>query len=218
MAQIKVLSISSDGVPLEHDSSSDEITFLSGQFGNVKASGNTIISTDAAGDLNLTPDTTGDLVLDGVNWPQADGNANEFLTTNGSGQLSWAPLTDDVQAEIVANEYTADEALTANDFLYISAADNVSKCVSSGAGIASRGMGFAQAGAIDTASVFVVSEGVLGGFSALTAGARYYADPAVAGGITATLPVGSGNTIVQVGYAKSATELHIHIEQMGRRV
>jgi hypothetical protein len=38
-----------------------------------------------------------------------------------------------------------------------------------------------------------------------------------AGAITATLPVGTGQTIVQAGYAKSATALQIHIEQMGRR-
>ena len=217
MAQIKVMHIDSDGVSLEHDSTADEITFLSGQFGNVKASGNTIISTDAAGDLNLTPDTTGDLVLDGVKWPQADGTAGYFLKTDGAGQTSWAALTDDTQAEQVANAYTADEALTANDFLYISAADNVSLCDPSDGTITSRGMGFALASAIDTGAVTVISEGVLGGFSALTAGSRYYADPAVAGGITATLPVGTGNTIVQVGYAKSATELQIHIEQLGRR-
>lgn len=56
---------------------------------NININGNTIISTDAAGDINITPDTTGDLVLDGVKWPQADGTANQFLQTDGAGQSSW---------------------------------------------------------------------------------------------------------------------------------
>jgi len=217
MAQVKILKTDSDGVPVGHDSASDEITFVSGQFGNVKASGNTIISTDTNGGLTLTPDGTGDLTLDGVKWPQADGSLNQVLKTDGSGQASWASPSDDTEAEQVVNSYTADEALLIRDFLYISAADNVSKCDASDGTITSRGMGFAQAAASDTSSVPVVSEGVLAGFTGLTAGARYYADPSSAGAITATLPVGTGNTIVAVGYAKSSTAIHIHIEQLGRR-
>ena len=56
---------------------------------NIRIDGNTISSTDTAGNITLTPDTTGDLVLDGVNWPQADGSASQFLQTDGAGQLSW---------------------------------------------------------------------------------------------------------------------------------
>ena len=41
------------------------------------------------GNITLTPNGTGNLVLDGLNWPQADGTANYVLKTNGSGQLSW---------------------------------------------------------------------------------------------------------------------------------
>lgn len=217
MAQIKLLKISADGVPLEFNSAADEITLLTGQFGNVKLAGNSVTSEDVNGDLILTPNGTGDLVLDGVNWPQTDGLAGQFLTTDGAGQLSWANQADDLEARRVVNPYTADEALAARDAVYISGADNVSKADVSAAGAPSRVMGFATAAALDTAPVNVQSEGVLAGFSGLTAGARYYADPATPGGITATTPVGSGNTIVQVGYAKSATELHIHIEQLGRR-
>jgi hypothetical protein len=56
--------------------------------GDVDVNGNSIVST-AAGDINLTPDTTGDVILDGVKWPQADGNAGEILVTDGAGQLSY---------------------------------------------------------------------------------------------------------------------------------
>lgn len=217
MAQVKLLKIASDGVPLEFDSAADEITLLSGQFGNVLASGNSIVSTDVDGDLALTPDGTGDLVLDGVNWPQADGTVGQYLSTDGAGQLSWVSPPDDEEANRVVNSYTADEALAANDALYISAADNVSKALGDNNSATSRLIGFAKAAAADTASVDVVSEGVLAGFSGLTTGARYYLDAATAGAITDSIPTGSGNTIVMAGYAKSGTALHIHIEQLGRR-
>ena len=56
---------------------------------NITLDGNAITSTNTDGDLTLTPNGTGDLVLDGVNWPQADGSNGSVLTTNGSGQASW---------------------------------------------------------------------------------------------------------------------------------
>lgn len=60
---------------------------------NIEIDGNTISSTDTNGNLNLTPNGTGDLVLDGLNWPQADGTAGYFLQTDGAGQLSWQPVS-----------------------------------------------------------------------------------------------------------------------------
>lgn len=59
--------------------------------GNLFFDTNTISSTNINGDLIITPNGTGDLVLDGLNWPQADGTAGYFLQTDGAGQLSWQP-------------------------------------------------------------------------------------------------------------------------------
>lgn len=56
---------------------------------NITLDGNAITSTNTNGDLTLTPNGSGNLVLDGVNWPQADGTAGYFLQTNGTGQTSW---------------------------------------------------------------------------------------------------------------------------------
>jgi hypothetical protein len=56
--------------------------------GDLDVNGNDIVSVSAA-DINITPDTTGDLVLDGLKWPQADGTAGQILKTDGSAQLSW---------------------------------------------------------------------------------------------------------------------------------
>ena len=60
------------------------------QVDNININGNTITSTDAAGNINLAPDTTGDLVLDGLKWPQSDGSAGQTLITDGAAQLSWS--------------------------------------------------------------------------------------------------------------------------------
>jgi hypothetical protein len=57
---------------------------------NITLDGNAITSTDTNGDLELTPNGAGNLVLDGTNWPQTSGTDGYILTTNGSGQSAWA--------------------------------------------------------------------------------------------------------------------------------
>ena len=47
-----------------------------------------IISTNGE-DIAITPDGAGNIVLDGLSWPSADGSSNQILSTNGSGTLSW---------------------------------------------------------------------------------------------------------------------------------
>ena len=56
---------------------------------NINLNGNTISSTDTNGDITVTPNGTGDIVLDGQKWPQADGSAGQILKTDGNGQLSY---------------------------------------------------------------------------------------------------------------------------------
>lgn len=47
-----------------------------------------IVST-GAGDIDITPDTTGNVVLDGIYWPQSDGTEGQWITTDASAQLSF---------------------------------------------------------------------------------------------------------------------------------
>jgi hypothetical protein len=44
-------------------------------------------------DITITPNGSGDIILDGQKWPQADGSAGQYLKTDGSGQLSWSSVT-----------------------------------------------------------------------------------------------------------------------------
>lgn len=56
--------------------------------GNLDVNSKSIVSV-AAGDIPITPHTTGNIILDGVKWPQADGSAGDVLRTNGAGQAVW---------------------------------------------------------------------------------------------------------------------------------
>jgi len=274
MAQVKLLKIASDGVPLEFDSAADDITLnsFSVQGGGPVLSGtgldlnNQDLSDVKNIDFNnpsvsTIEQTAGALIVDnimakerenlmttagGISFPvitDVAGQVDAFRlpalagvptaspTTGGEGHLVWDSTNNQLyawngsvwdnlsiadSANSVLNTYTADEALSARDVLYISAADNVSKALANNTS-QSYAMGLAKASAADTAPVEVQSEGVMTGFTGLTAGSRYYLDASTAGAITSSIPTGTGNTVVQVGYAKSTTALHIHIEQMGRR-
>lgn len=275
MAQVKLLKISSDGLPLEMDTAADDITLASysvtGGGPVLSGTGLDMNNQDVSDvknldfnnpSVNTIDQTSGPLIVDdlmfqtkenvmttagAVLFPSiadnvdqvdafrlpalagaptatpADGgegylvwdSTNNFLYAwNGS---AWVNQSQAAEAGKVCNTYIAGENLNAVELVYISSADTVSKADVSGAGAPSRVLGFTKASALSAANVEICSDGLLTGFSALTAGARYFADPATPGGITTTTPVGTGNTIVQAGYAKSATQFHIHIEQMGRR-
>ena len=53
-------------------------------------SGSIVIQDAANNNITITPNGSGNIVLDGLTFPNADGNANEALVTNGSGTLSFA--------------------------------------------------------------------------------------------------------------------------------
>jgi len=66
---------------------------------NININGNAITSTDTNGDITITPNGDGKIVLDGLNFPIADGTAGHFLKTDGSGQLSFAEVDTDLSGD-----------------------------------------------------------------------------------------------------------------------
>lgn len=177
-------------------------------------------------------DTAGE--VDAFRLPSLAGVPSATPTNGGEGHLVWNSASDTMyawdgaawknlsvssEAQKTCNEYTNGNAgaLAAGDVVYISAADTVDKADVSGGGAASRVIGIAGEAITSSAVGKICSEGVIGGLTGLTAGSRYYADPATPGGLTATVPTGSGNTLVQIGYAKNATTIHLQIAQLGRR-
>ena len=88
------------GVTINAVGGSDIVNDLSPELGNhLDVNGFSIVST-SAGDIAITPDTIGDVILDGLKWPQADGAASQVLQTNGAGQLAWTTLASGL-ADIV---------------------------------------------------------------------------------------------------------------------
>lgn len=72
---------------------------------NLKLDANTLSSTDTNGDINITPNGTGAVVLDGLSHPTSDGTAGQFLKTDGSGNLSFASAVGKIK-QIVTNNVT----------------------------------------------------------------------------------------------------------------
>lgn len=50
-----------------------------------------IVSTSNR-NITITPNGSGSVIIDGLSHPQADGNSGQVITTNGSGQLSFASV------------------------------------------------------------------------------------------------------------------------------
>jgi hypothetical protein len=61
-------------------------------LGDLSAVGSTLLAPSNA-DLTLSVAGTGNVVLTGLTFPNADGSANQVLITNGSGVLSFANNT-----------------------------------------------------------------------------------------------------------------------------
>ena len=66
--------------------------------GSLDVNGNSIVST-SAGNISITPDTTGKIILDGLSWPTADGYTNQYLKTDGAGNLSWNSISTELATD-----------------------------------------------------------------------------------------------------------------------
>jgi len=274
MAQVKLLKIATDGVPVEFGAA-DDITlasFTAGTGGPVlSATGLNLNTQPITGLTNITHvdpttntmnQTAGALIIDNImakersnllttaadilfpvvtdtagqvdalRLPAIAGAPTATPTTGGEGFVvwdstndrmyvwngsAWADQTTVASSLSIQNPYTAGAGGTAaRDVVYISAADTVLPAIASAAGT-SQAIGLGVAAAAAAATVQVQEDGVMTGFSGLTAGSRYYLSGTTAGQVTATIPSTSGHTIVQIGYAKSATAMHIQLQQLGRR-
>ena len=70
-------------------------------------SGSVVIADGANNDISLTPNGTGDVIIDGLKYPQADGSANQVLKTDGSGQLAFTtPSSGKVKQVVTGSDAT----------------------------------------------------------------------------------------------------------------
>ena len=71
-------------------------------------SGVITIVDGANGNITITPNGSGNIVLDGLTFPNADGSADTFLKTNGSGTLSFAEVSGGTSWQAVkTSDFTA---------------------------------------------------------------------------------------------------------------
>lgn len=273
MAQVKLLKIATDGVPVEFGTT-DDITLSSfSVIGGgpslsavglamatqpISGSGNLSFQAPATNGITQTAGllaadnivakersnsftTTGKLLfpiitdtpstVDSFRVPQIAGVPTSTPTNTGAGFMvfdntdnrlyvwsgsAWVDQTTVSSSYSVQNAYTAGAAIAARDVVYISAADTVTSAISSAPGT-SQVIGFSPNGAALAATVQIQENGLISGFSGLTIGSRYYLSATTAGAVTPVVPSGSGNTIIQVGYAKSATQMQVRMDNLGRR-
>ena len=66
--------------------------------GNLDVNGNSIVSV-SNGNISITPNGSGKVILDGLSHPTADGSAGQFLKTDGGGNLSFDTVTTDLSGD-----------------------------------------------------------------------------------------------------------------------
>ena len=65
--------------------------------GNLDVNGNSIVSV-SNGNISITPDGTGKVIVDGLSHPTADGTNGQALVTDGSGNLSFGDVSVSLSA------------------------------------------------------------------------------------------------------------------------
>ena len=94
--------------------------------GNLDVNGNSIVSA-SNGNIAITPNGSGKVILDGLSFPTADGTSGQALTTDGAGNVSFTTIQASeitTQGSIFSNyntissSVTTTTASTKNSFLF----------------------------------------------------------------------------------------------------
>ena len=185
-------SLAGSGIPSVADDTTPQLG------GNLDVVTHSIVSTTNR-NINITPNGSGKVVLDGISYPSSDGSNGQVLTTNGSGVLSFADASSGSGENVSWSVTQSSHGLAVGDVIYNNGTNYVK----------------AQANATGTLGIFVVSAvantntftATFSGkitLSSLTAGQYYFVSTTSAGDFTATEPItGYSNPIL---FALSTTE------------
>lgn len=144
----------------------------------------------------------------GLNASAGAGSAGDFLIADASGKLSQTFLPNGVGADSITA--TAGEALVAGDMVYISGTGTILKADATTPAKAARG--YVLTAVLSAAAATVFFDDSNSSLSALTPGATYYLS-ATAGTVTTTPPTTTGQIVQEIGFATSATSLHVNIQE-----
>ncbi len=84
-------------------------------LGDLSATGSTL-SAPSNADLSLSVAGTGNIVLTGLTFPNSDGSANQIISTNGSGVLSFVdPTAINIDGGTAESTYTSTPSIDGGD-------------------------------------------------------------------------------------------------------
>lgn len=144
----------------------------------------------------------------GKNASAGVGDAGEFIIADSTGKLDVSFLPNGVGADAVT--LVAGEALAAGDMVYITSGGVVMKADATAIGKAARG--YVLTAVSNGANATVYFDESNSAVTGLTPGATYYLS-ATAGALTTTPPTTSGQIVQEIGFATSATNLHVNIQE-----
>lgn len=136
-------------------------------------------------------------------------SSGEFIATNSSGKIDISFLPPGIGEDAIIA--IAGESLSSGDMVYI---DNLGKVFKADATtIAKQARGYVTesfASGVNAKVFFDDSNSFLTG---LTPGATYFLSASTPGKVTTTPPTTSGTIIQEVGFASSATNLRVNIQE-----
>ena len=83
--------------------------------GNLDVNGNSIVSV-SNGNISITPDGTGKVILDGISYPTADGTVDQVMKTDGAGNITFGEVSGGEQWQTVK---TADFTAVAGEGYFV---------------------------------------------------------------------------------------------------
>jgi len=108
-------------------------------------------------------------------------------------------------------EAVAGEALALGEAVYLHTDGKVYKAINDGSRAEATVFGLVKAAASISASATMIVRGSCTGMSGLTVGSEYFLD--ASGGIATTVTTTSGDYVVNIGQAQSATVLDVDVRQ-----
>lgn len=144
----------------------------------------------------------------GITTSAGAGSSGEIPALDGSGKLDTSFMPVGIGADAVTA--TAGEALSAGDMVYFNGTGQVLKADATSITKAARGYVISAVSNAATATVYFDDSNT--GLSGLTAGSTYYLS-ATPGAVTTTAPTTSGQIVQEVGFATSATNLRVNIQE-----
>lgn len=144
----------------------------------------------------------------GITTSAGAGSSGEVPVLDGTGKLDTTFMPVGIGADSVTA--TAGEALSAGDMVYFNGTGQVLKADATSITKAARG--YVISAVSNGASATVYFDDSNTGLSGLTAGSTYYLS-ATPGASTTTAPTTSGHIVQEVGFATSATNLRVNIQE-----